>query len=76
MFTKNIFETNLSNASFRTEVVYSDQNEFIANALVTDGWNFVGCVDEAEVADVAQSMFNAKSCRKVEVSISFTEVTP
>jgi hypothetical protein len=75
MFTKNIFETNLSTASFRTEFVYSDQNYLVRKALVAEGWVFIGCAGEDEVLSISKDM-NATSCRKVAVSISFTEVTP
>jgi len=77
MFTKNIFETNLSTASFRTEVVYSDQNDLVYKTLVAEGWDFIGCADEAEIKEIAQTTYNATSCRKVDVSVSFTfdEVT-
>jgi hypothetical protein len=75
LFVKNIFETNLSNSSFHSEVVYSDQNDFIYQTLVNDGWDFVGCVPESEVADIAWCAYRAKSCRKVTVSVSFEEVS-
>lgn len=74
LFVKNIFETNLSNSSFHSEVVYSDQNDFIYQSLVNDGWDFVGCVPEDEVADIAWGAYHTKSVRKVTVSFTFEEV--
>lgn len=71
IFTKNIFETTFSTSSFHSEVVYSDQNELVYKALIAEGWEFVGCADEADAKHLASSI-NAKSCRKVDVKVSFT----
>lgn len=72
LFVKNAFETNFAKSSFETEVVYSEQNDFIYQTLVNDGWDFVGCVPEDEVEDIAWCSYRAKSVRKVDVSVSFT----
>lgn len=72
LYVKNAFQTDFAKSSFETEVVYSEENALIHQALVNDGWDFVGCVPECEVEDIAWCSYRAKSVRKVDVSVSFT----
>ena len=71
IFTKSTFTTDFATSSFSTDVVYSDQNELVYKALLAEGWEFVGCADEADAKYLASSI-NATSCRKVDVKVSFT----
>lgn len=72
LYVKNAFETDFAKSSKTTEVVYSEENQLIYQFLVNDGWDFVGCVSESEVEDIAWCSYRAKSVRKVDVSVSFT----